>query len=522
MKFIRVILMAAMMIISSTLLAQVKGEMAFSSSSPEAIKLLRSAWVAYGDAKFVEAKGYVTAALEKDPEFGMAHVFTDVANDGEREQGLKKALTCRLSADEKLFIDGLVNRHGRKPAAEYFEPLLQKYPKDLYLNLWIMFNYEDLKRKKEIGEMITKRNPKFAPAYNLLGYSYMAHKDFTNAETSFNKYIALRPDLANTYDSKADYLMRVGKIEEAITMFEKAAELGMAPAKSRADVARAKLKFPPPSEVEVQKIRDIISASSAGFLKGDIDAILKNYSDQSMEFFPSQMVNAGIGNIRVRLGQAFNSGSFTKFERTIESVQGTGGIAVAWGKTETAFKSSYNGNVSESKRDDIFLLRKQQDGEWKILAQHWFVANTEDQGQPSDNTAAVREVVDKWSFFMKPGEVLTQEHVEKVAAIYSAHGVDILPDQRSIIGMANLRLRLNGFKGIKWAQFTEVGFDINSLASVGAKGFERKAVAWGIGDHSNYPVGSDTVAKYLFPWAMILTKEKDDQWKILVYHFYIE
>jgi hypothetical protein len=64
-------------------------------------------------------------------------------------------------------------------------------------------------------------------------------------------------------------------------------------------------------------------------------------------------------------------------------------------------------------------------------------------------------------------------------------------------------------------------FDVNSFATIGPKGFSRKAVAWGIGDHSNYSKGSDKLSKYLFPWAMILTKESDGNWRILVYHFYL-
>jgi tetratricopeptide (TPR) repeat protein len=88
--------------------------------------------------------------------------------------------------------------------------------------------------------------------------------DLKNAEANFSKYMSLRPDLANVYDSKADYLLTVGKIEEAIPLFEKAAEMGMEPSKGRAEMAKAKLKYAAPSEKDVQEIKDIISAVSAG------------------------------------------------------------------------------------------------------------------------------------------------------------------------------------------------------------------------------------------------------------------
>lgn len=521
MKYIHLILMTGMAIISSALLAQSKGEMPFTSSSAEAKKLLRRAWVAFGDAKFDEAGSYVREALEKDPEFGMAHAFIHTDDEAEREQNLKKASGCQLSSDEKILIDGLLVAQSHKPVADYFEPLLTKYPKDYYLNLWIMFNYQDVKRSTEIGEMIIKRNPKFAPAYNMLGYNYMAQDDLKSAEKNFNKYVSLRPDLANAYDSKADYLMRVRKTEEAIALYEKAAEMGMAPSKGRADVAKAKLKYSPPSDKDMQEIKNIISASSAAYLKGDVDAILKYYAGQSLEFLPNQVVNAGIANIRTRLEGPFQYGSFTKMDRNVQAIEGTGPIAVAWARTQSAFKSASNGEIYESQGDDIFLFRKQADGQWQILAHHWIEGDEDASGQPSEDISDIRQVIDKWRFFIKPGEIFSQEHVENLAAIYSSQAVEILPNQRSYIGMANLRLRWTGFTGIKWAQFTGLTFDVNSFATIGAEGFAGRAVAWGIGDHSNYTKGSDKLSQYLFPWAMILTKEKDGQWRILVYHFYL-
>ena len=517
MKCIQAILITGMAIISSALLAQFKGEMPFTSSSAEAKKLLRHAWAAYGDAKLDEGRSYVRKALEMDSEFGMAYASMDSDDEAEREENLKKASRCQLSADEKLFIDGLLSARGHKPVADYFESLLTKYPKDNYLHLLIMFNYHDAKRSTEIGETIIKRNPKFAPAYNMLGYHYMAKGDFKNAEASFNKYLSLRPDLANVYDSKADYLMRVGKIDEAITLFEKAAEMGMAPSKGRADMAKAKLKYSRPSDKDMEEIKNIISASSAAYLNGDLDGILKYYADQSLEFFPNQVVNAGIGNIRTRLREPFQHGSFTRMDRSVELIEGAGPIAVAWSKTESAFKSNSNGEIYENQQDDIFLFRKQDDEQWKILAHHWQPGSPGESFQSSEDSSDIRQVIDKWNSFIKPGEILSQEHVENLAATYSSQAVEIIFNQRSFIGMPNLRVRWAGFEGLKWAQFTDLTFEINSFARIGA----RKAVAWGIGDHSSYRNGSDKPSQFLFPWAMILSKENDGEWRILVYHFYL-
>jgi len=290
---------------------------------------------------------------------------------------------------------------------------------------------------------------------------------------------------------------------------------------SSSDLAKAKLKYPPTSEKDKQEIKTVINATSAAYLKGDVDAILKCYSDQAIELFPSQMVNAGLGNIRNRLKDPFKYGSFTKMDRSVESINGTGPIAVVVGKTNSAYKSNSDGKVYEDQRNDIFLFRKQEDGQWKILANHW-LSDEAGTGQPSVDSVGIRQAINRWSFFIKPGEVVSQEDIDNYAANYSPQAVEILPNQRSNFGIANIRLRNTGSIGVTWAQCTGYNFDINSFTTIGADGFSRRAVAWGIGDHSNYAKGSDKLSQYLFPWAMILTKEKDDQWRILVYHFYLD
>jgi ketosteroid isomerase-like protein len=288
-----------------------------------------------------------------------------------------------------------------------------------------------------------------------------------------------------------------------------------------ADLVKAKEKYPPPTDKDKQEIRNAITASSSGYLKGDIDEILKAYSDQSLELYPNQMANAGVGNIRSRLTGSLKYGSFTKMDRTVESIEGLGLIALVLAETKSAYKSNSDGKIYEDHHNDIFLFRKQENGQWKILVHQW-TPNEAASGQPSDDSGSIRKLIDNWSFCAKPGEVLSAEHIERYVANYSAQAVEILPNQRSNFGSTNIRLRNSGAIGVTWAQCTGYNFEINSFATIGANGFSKRAIAWGIGDHSNYSNGLSDLSQYLFPWAMILTKEKDGQWRILMYHFYLD
>jgi tetratricopeptide (TPR) repeat protein len=234
-----------MVMLPSILFAQSKGEMPFTSSSPEAQKLLRQAWVAYGDARINEAGKYIQQAIEKDPRFGMAYASRWSNNEEETSKNLNIALGLTLSADEKMYLNGLKAANEGKPTQEYFEPLLKKYPEDYSLHLWIMFYCNDINRSVEIGEKMVENNPLFAPAYNILGYKYMEQNDLVKAEICFDKYIELRPDLANVYDSKGDYLMRADKFEEAIQLYERAFamdERNMKISKTKADKAKSLLR----------------------------------------------------------------------------------------------------------------------------------------------------------------------------------------------------------------------------------------------------------------------------------------
>lgn len=511
MKKIHLLLYLMMISLSSSVLAQSKGEMPFSSSSANANKLIRNAWVALSDAKREEANNYLRQVLSEDPGCGMAYASLGSVNSQERTANLRKAAELKLSADEKMFLDGVLAGRDKKPNAEFFEPLIKKYPRDYYLHLWVMFTHTDKDRAIAIGENIAKRNPKFSPVYNFLGYLYMDKNDMGKAEGNFDKYISLRPELANVYDSKGDYMIRTGKTEEAIELYEKASSLGMAPSKVKAERAKAQLKFPKPSDSDAAAIKEIINASFEAATKSDVDALLKDYSEQSIEIFGNQRANVGLLSIRKRISDMFRGGSFVNLNFTVESVNGTGPIAVAYTKNEFVWKDFASENETPRKNHSIYMLRKNQDGKWQILANHFYGWNEDAPPISADDRASINKVLAAWDEAIKAGEELSAKNFDAFSAQYSQQAIEIFSNQISNIGLANLRARWEGFTGAK--------METNSLGMLGVEGLGRRAIAWGIGNQSFYPKDSRELQKFQFPWAMILTKEKDDAWRILAIHW---
>lgn len=502
------LVIALMLVTSAVSISQSKDEMPF-SSSPDAVKLLRQAWNAYSDIRLDEGNGLVKQAIEKDPSFAMAYISLYTPNADERKQNASKAASLQLSPDEKLFVDGIKARLENQPTEGFFNPLLKKYPKDYYLCFMIMLNTET-KGRIEIGEAIIKRNSKFAPAYNLLGYAYMDQNDMAKAEANLDKYISLRPELGNTYDSKGDYMMRTGNFKEALTLYEKAASLGQPGSDVRAQRTSGRIKYPNISEQDKEEIKKAVSGIADAYLKSSADAFLSYFSDQGIEIFADQTVNVGAPNIRVRLTNQFkNMGSFSRYINTVDYIEGLGPIAIARGKSENTFKSFSTNETTDSKRDFTFLFHKQTDGKWKILVTSFSDAVPE---VATDEVANVRKVLSVLNTSVKIGQEFSEQELEQFISAYSPQVIEVFPSQRSNIGKANVSMRLSGFIGSKW--------ETNSLGILGVSVSGRRATAWGLWVQNSYSKGSDKLVKYTLPWVMILTKEKDNAWRVLALHWY--
>lgn len=498
------------MVLSSMSFAQSKSEMPFTSKSDEAKKLVRTAWAAYADARVEEGNALILKARELDPDFALT--FT-IGVDGSIREHLKRAQQLKASDDERLYISALGALTENKSIDAFVEPLLKKYPNDKYLNMQISYLYfsSNPNRTRQILEGIIKRDSKFAPAYNLLGYSYMRLNEMQQAEASFDKYISLRPNLANPYDSKAEFLEKNGKYEEAAKLYDKAAEMGMTVSKMRAERCRGKLLYPPIPDSDKEAIKTVILLSAKAHVEEDLESLLQSYAGQAIEIFENQMTNVGKENIMERIKSMFNYSDFEKVDLAIDNVSGFGKVAVALGTAEIRIKNKSTGEVVDMKDHVIFFLRKQNDNRWRILVDHTFGAADDAMFIGADRTA-VQQVLGKWVNFGV--EILSNEKIVELSDLYSDQAIEIYPNQRSNIGKANLLLRWKNFLGIR--------FDDNALGLSGIEGLGKRAVAWGVGYQKFYSKDSADPTISRFPWVMLFSKERDDEWRILAAHWYAD
>ena len=64
---------------------------------------------------------------------------------------------------------------------------------------------------------------------NMMGYSLMRFDKYKQALSLFQKNLENHPNSANVYDSLGDGLMALGRVEDAVPLFQKAVEMGAEP-----------------------------------------------------------------------------------------------------------------------------------------------------------------------------------------------------------------------------------------------------------------------------------------------------
>jgi len=237
-KFFRVLrtvgLLAFALLIVLPTIAGAQREIPVTTKSDEARKIFVQARQLFDNIRFDEARELFSKAVEKDPDFALAHLYRAFTNtsDMDFQSHLQKAaaLAPKVSEGERLMIEATQADAENNPvkALQLSEQLVQKHPNDKYAHQNLAFAYsgrdEDDKAITELEKAIAI-DKNFASAYNSLGYAYYGKGDYQKSEEAFKNYIRLVPREANPYDSLADLYTKMGRYEDAIQNYKKAVEL---------------------------------------------------------------------------------------------------------------------------------------------------------------------------------------------------------------------------------------------------------------------------------------------------------
>jgi tetratricopeptide (TPR) repeat protein/predicted Ser/Thr protein kinase len=179
-----------------------------------------------------EAKASFNKALDFDSTFAMVYLrLASLAETAaERKRAIEKAVlySDRVSKKEKHYISSaaaLSSGDVDKAIAE-LEAITEEHPneKNAYRALGDIYRSEKRDSQKAIENYrkVIEIDPLDKSAYNVLAYEYQKVGDVDNYIWAIYQYMALAPDEANPYDSRADLYAFSGKLDKAIESYKEA------------------------------------------------------------------------------------------------------------------------------------------------------------------------------------------------------------------------------------------------------------------------------------------------------------
>src|SRR5437016_3542529 len=181
--------------------------MPITTSSPEARNLFEQGVVEWENLHISRALEHWQAAIEKDPNFLLAHLYISerIPDPGQQATERKKvlALMDSVTADERLMAEWILadSRDDSIAALAAMNELLARYPKDKHLYWFAALsmgaNYHQWERSAELAEQAGKVDPDFAGALNNLGYDYAFQEQFEQALPHMQHHIQVLPAQPN-------------------------------------------------------------------------------------------------------------------------------------------------------------------------------------------------------------------------------------------------------------------------------------------------------------------------------------
>ena len=180
------------------------------------------------------AKKYYQKTIDLDTNFALGYMAYGMMEGvvSQRRQWIQKAMSKIEYAKtdyERFWIKGRNAVYGNGNADDEFtsfDEMVKLYPNDaiaLYL-LGFVYQHHGRSQYQYAIEHLQKAialYPQFSMALNELAYSFMETQQFKKAEKILLKNIAAVPDKPHSYNSFADYLLRMGKYNQSIAYYQK-------------------------------------------------------------------------------------------------------------------------------------------------------------------------------------------------------------------------------------------------------------------------------------------------------------
>lgn len=207
------------------------------TTSPEAYRLYALGVARANELRQEEAVALFERALRIDPQFAMAHARIGYAYGVRGYEAARArpyieralALGTRLSEKDRLIVEGwrLIIANDFENAIGQFQLITDKYPTEVESLLRLanlLTGEERITESLAVLEKARLIDPTRPDIYNALGlYSRIGRHDLSIAAR--RRYVELRPEEPNAWDSLASSYHAAGRYDEALAQYERALAL---------------------------------------------------------------------------------------------------------------------------------------------------------------------------------------------------------------------------------------------------------------------------------------------------------
>ncbi len=173
-------------------------------------------------------------AVDLDPKFALAYAWicfttTDPAEESDARSKAEAAMSA-VTPPEQLMVKWITGAHENNyvQAIQAMNDLVAEFPQDKRLNFlagYWLYRQDEFERSKKPTLQALADDPKYATAYNQLGYLYSRTGDYDKALEALRKYVELLPDQPNPHDSYAEVLRLSGRFDEALEHYRMALKI---------------------------------------------------------------------------------------------------------------------------------------------------------------------------------------------------------------------------------------------------------------------------------------------------------
>lgn len=210
------------------------GKLPVTTSSNAAARHYENGMVHYEDHRWNLALNDWHEAVRLDPKFTLAYTWICMTTVDPAEESSNRALAKSTVKDktpgEQLMVRWMVGIHENNyvDGISAMNDLLALYPDDKRLNFLIaywLYKQDQYDMAEKLTLKALQEDPRYATAYNQLGYLYSRRGEYDKAIEATGKYVQLLPNEPNPHDSYAEMLRLSGRFDEALEHYRRALEI---------------------------------------------------------------------------------------------------------------------------------------------------------------------------------------------------------------------------------------------------------------------------------------------------------